>query len=133
MLGSASMLSLLWFGNVCELLCFWFWLCFVLVCENYLQSTPFLQNKKLDLVSPDYISWVSSVPLRFLYYLNFRGLTLSISRDLKKPHLDLLGLCVIFCFLTNTFLRSFPSSKFRFVFISSISPISQKVKWSKQV
>ena len=90
-------------------------------------SLPLFKKIKIDLVSPDYISWVSSVPLRFFNYLNFRGLTLSISRDSKNSHLDLLGLCVIFCSSTNTFLRFFPSSKFRFVSISSISPISQKV------
>ena len=126
MLGSVSMLSLLWFGNVCELFCFDFG-CVLYCFVKIIYSLPLFKKIKIDLVSPDYISWVSSVPLRFLYYLNFRGLTLSISRDSKKPHLDLLGLCVIFCSSTNTFLRSFLSSKFRFVSISSISPISQKV------
>ena len=124
------MLFLLWFGNVCELLCFDFG-CVLYWFVKIIDSLPLFQN--IDLVPPDYISWVSSVPLRFFYYSNFRGLTFSISSRFEKSHLDLLGPCVFLCSSTNTFLRSFPPSKFRFVSISSLSSISQKVKWSKQV
>ena len=96
-------------------------------------SLPLFKKIKKDLVSPDYLSWVSSVPLRFFYYLNFRGLTLSISRDSKKSHLDLLGLCVIFCSSTNTFLRFFfvlqISVRFHFLYFSDFP----EGKWSKQV
>ena len=98
MLGSVSMLFLLRFGNVWELLCF------VLVCESYWQSTPF-QN--LDLVPPDYIFWVSSVPLRFFYYSNFRGLTLSISSRFEKITSRPFGPMCLSLFLDQYFSQVF--------------------------
>ena len=77
------------------------------------------------MVSPDYISWVSSVPLRFLYYLNFRGLTLSISSRFEKITSRPFGPMCLSLFLDQYFSQVFStlqiSIRFHFLLFSDLS------------